>query len=364
MFVKSLDLKQFRNYENLSIEFAEGTNILYGSNAQGKTNILEAIYLSGTTKSHRGSKDRDMIEIGKDESHIRMMIDRSGNDYRIDVHLKKNKGKGYAVGGVPLKRAADLFGIASFVFFSPEDLNMIKNGPAGRRRFLDILLCGIDRIYMSDLTAYTRCISQRNALLKEISYDRARISELDVWDIEAVLYGKKIIERRDRFIREFETQVQEKHSSLSSGKESLRLIYEPNVRAELFEEKMYLNRENDLRMKTTGTGPHRDDLAFLANGMDLRLYGSQGQQRTAALSVKMAEIDTIKNEKHEMPVLLLDDVLSELDSERQKALLKSIHSTQTLVTCTGLDEFTLTSFKAEKIFYVCGGKVELRHDQS
>ncbi len=358
MFVKSLDLLNFRNYETLSIEFDPGTNILCGSNAQGKTNILEAIYLAGTTKSHRGSKDRDMIRIGADESHIRMDTDRRGVGYRIDVHLKKGKGKGYAVGGVPLRKAADLYGFASIVFFSPEDLNIIKNGPSGRRRFLDLTLCGIDRVYMSDLSSYMRCLGQRNALLKEISFRSERISELDVWDVQLALYGKKITERRGRFIRDFSVTAAEKHLVLSGGKEKLELLYEPNAPEGDFEDLLLAGRDNDIRMRSTGTGPHRDDMAILANGMDLRPYGSQGQQRTAALSMKLAEIETILSEKNEMPVLLLDDVLSELDRDRQDALLAAIDRTQTIITCTGMDESVRERLKADRVFMVADGRAE------
>ena len=357
MFVKSLDLKNFRNYESLSIEFHPGTNILYGGNAQGKTNILEAVYMAGTTKSHRGSKDRDMIRMGEEESHIRMVADRRGNEYRIDVHLKKNRGKGYAVGGVPLRRAADLYGIASIVFFSPEDLNIIKNGPAGRRRFLDLMLCGIDRIYMTDLSTYGKALSQRNALLKEISFNSRRLDELDVWDMQIASCGGRIIKKRAEFIEEFREIAAERHASLTGGGERLKLRYEPNAAAEDLGEKLRRNRDMDIRLRMTSAGPHRDDLAILANGMDLRPYGSQGQQRTAALSMKMAEIETIRQEKKEMPVLLLDDVLSELDADRQDALLMSIRRTQTLITCTGLDEFVKKRFDADKVFHIAGGKM-------
>ena len=359
MFVKSLDLQNFRNYETLSVSFDPGTNIIYGANAQGKTNILEAIYLTGTTKSHRGSKDRDMIRMSAEEGHIRMTTDRRGNEYRIDVHLRKNRGKGYAVGGVPLRRAADLFGIVSLVFFSPEDLNMIKNGPSGRRRFLDQILCGTDRVYLSDLSGYAKCLIQRNALLRELSFCPGRMPELDIWDQQLSEYGRRITAARTRFVDAFRKTAAEKHLLLTDGRERLKLRYEPSVSSdENFEEVLFSKRENDIRMKSTGAGPHRDDMAILANGMDLRPYGSQGQQRTAALSMKLAEIGTIFEKKKEMPVLLLDDVLSELDRERQNALLDTIRDTQTLITCTGMDESVRERLRADKVFHVKEGRLE------
>ncbi|MDO4620137.1 MAG: DNA replication/repair protein RecF [Lachnospiraceae bacterium] len=361
MYVKSLDLDNFRNYRSLSIEFDRGINILYGSNAQGKTNILEAVCLAGTTKSHRGSKDRDMIRMGEEESHIRMFIDRRGIDYRIDLHLRKNKAKGAALGGVPVKRAAEIFGLVSLVFFSPEDLNIIKNGPAARRKFLDQLLSGIDRLYLNDLTTYSKILSQRSALLHELQYHPDRMGELDVWDLQLSVVGERIIAAREEFLKKFNETAAQKHASLSGNKERLELLYEPNTKKGQLEERLLKNRDSDLRMKLTGAGPHRDDILIRADGMDLRTFGSQGQQRTAALSMKMAEIVTIEKEKGEMPVLLLDDVLSELDSDRQRALLSSIRDTQTLITCTGLDDFVQNSFQADKLFYVEQGTIK---DQS
>lgn len=360
LYVKTLDLLNFRNYESLSLTLDPGTNLFYGSNAQGKTNILEAIYLSGTTKSHRGAKDRDMIRIGQEEGHIRMTADRRGNEYRIDVHLKKGRGKGYAVGGVPLKRASDIFGIANIVFFSPEDLGIIKNGPSARRRFLDLLLSGTDRIYFSDLAVYVRALNQRNALLKEMQLrEEERLDELSVWDEQLAASGSRIIKRRRDFISEFAVFAAEKHAFLTGGGECLGLVYEPNTEEMEFYERLKMNRHADIRLKTTTAGPHRDDIAIFANGMDLRTYGSQGQVRTAALSMKMAEIETVLAKKHEMPVLLLDDVLSELDRNRQDALLSLIENTQTLITCTGMDESVKGRLKADRVFHVKEGKAEI-----
>ena len=359
MFVKELDLLNFRNYEKLSIEPAEGVNIFYGDNAQGKTNILEAVFLAGTSKSHRGAKDRSMIRLSENESHIRMILDRLGNEYRVDMHLKKNASKGIAINGVPVKRAAELFSIASFVFFSPEDLRIIKMGPSVRRQFLDLMISSIDPLYLNDLLQFNKIIDQRNALLHEAAFDEKRLSELDIWDMQLVLTGKKIISGRKKFIEEFSLICADRHAELTSGNEKLKLIYEPNTSEEELEEKLKRLRSYDLKTKMTNAGPHRDDLGIEANGMDLRTFGSQGQQRTAALSMKLAQIDVITKERHQKPVLLLDDVLSELDGSRQEALLKAIRGTQTWITCTGVEDFLKTGFQAERLYHVKAGTVEI-----
>ena len=361
MFVKSVDLKNFRNYRELSLEFDPGVNILYGDNAQGKTNILEAVYLSGTTRSHRGSKDKDMILMGEDESHIRMITDIRGNLYRTDVHIRRGKGKGYALNGVPVKKASELYGIADLVFFSPEDLGIIKHGPSARRKFLDLLLCGVDRIYFSELAKYARILDQRNALLKKINFGGGREDELDVWDAALIEYGEKIIARREAFIEELRDEAAKHHLTLTDGAERLKISYEPASARAAFADNIARGRKYDIKSGTTNTGPHRDDMAVLANGMDLRIYGSQGQQRTAALSMKLAEIDTIFKAKGQMPVLLLDDVLSELDGRRSEALLRAVRMTQTLITCTGLDEFVKNKFHADRTFLVKDGTAKENH---
>ena len=363
MYIESIELKNYRNYEYLYIELDPATNILYGDNAQGKTNILEAAYLCGTTKSHRGSRDREIIRFGQEESHIRMMVRRDGISRKIDVHLKKNKSKGIAVDGIPIKKASELFGIVNLVFFSPEDLNIIKNGPGERRRFLDMELCQLDKIYLQDLAGYNQVLNQRNKLLKDISFSPRLADTLDVWDMQLVHYGKKIIGARKRFIGELNGMIRDLHASLTGGRESIYLNYEPNVDEELLEERLAASRDRDLKFKQSSVGPHRDDFCVQVNDIDIRKFGSQGQQRTAALSLKLSELALVKKRIGENPVLLLDDVLSELDSSRQNYLLQSIHQIQTLITCTGLDEFVSNRFEINKIFRVIDGNVFKNNDE-
>lgn len=357
MIIKSLKLKNYRNYDLLDLNFDPKTNILYGDNAQGKTNILEALYLSGTTKSHRGTKDRDIIRFGCDESHLETVVEKKGSCFQIDMHLKKNSPKGIAIDKIPIRKASELFGIVHFVFFSPEDLNIIKEGPAGRRRFIDLELSQLDRIYLNNLSNYNRVINQRNSLLKEI-YDKDNLMDtLDIWDMQLVEYGTKVLERRKEFIEQVNKIISDIHYKLTGGKERISLIYEESTGNIPLEKALARNRDRDIRMKSTSAGPHRDDVCFVTDeGLDIRKFGSQGQQRTAALSLKLSEIELVKQVIHDTPILLLDDVLSELDKHRQNYLLDSIHDIQTIITCTGLDEFVNHRFSINKIFHIKNGK--------
>ncbi len=341
------------------MNFDEKINIIYGDNAQGKTNILESMYVCATSKSHRGSKDREIIRFDNDESHIKVNVKKNDMNYRIDMHLKKNKPKGIAVNGIPIKRAVELFGILNIVFFSPEDLNIIKNGPSERRRFIDMELSQLDKIYLDCIINYNKVVNQRNSLLKEYAFSGREdiISSLDIWDMQLVKYGNDVIKSREKFVKEINDLVKSIHTKLSGDREQLEIIYEPCVKEQDFESELVRVRDRDLKFKCTNIGPHKDDMCFLINGMDVRKYGSQGQQRTAALSLKLAEIELVKQIIHDTPVLFLDDVLSELDSRRQNFLLDSIGNIQTMITCTGLDEFINNRFSINKIFKVVNGTV-------
>jgi DNA replication and repair protein RecF len=369
MNIESLELKNFRNYGELHMEFCPGTNLLYGDNAQGKTNILEAIYVCATARSHRGSKDREVIEFGTDEAHIRLTIRKKESCSRIDMHLKKDRPKGIAVNGVPIRKASELFGIVNVVLFSPEDLNIIKNGPADRRRFMDLELCQLNRLYVHSLVGYNRVLLQRNRLLKDIGFRQDLKETLDVWDLQLVEYGKKLIRYRQLFLEELKPVIRGIHSELSGNREVLNIEYEPNVAEDQMENAVRKSRESDLKQKMTLVGPHRDDIGFYValpeqqeKGIDIRKFGSQGQQRTAALSLKLAEIEMIRKSLKEDPVLLLDDVLSELDTNRQIHLLSAIRNIQTVITCTGMDDLNGKDFKIDRRFEVKGGTVALKEE--
>lgn len=357
MIIKSLELADFRNYDFLHIDFESGTNILYGDNAQGKTNILEAIYLSAITKSHKGSKDRDIVNFNKEEAHIRTYLEKDGIETRIDMHLRKNKSKGIAIDGQKIKKAAELIGLLNVVFFSPEDLSIIKNGPSERRRFVDMELCQLDQFYLYNLNHYNKIVNQRNKLLKDMYFNPSLRDTLNIWDSQLVSFGSKIIERRQLFVEQLNEIILEIHRKLSGGKEDLVIKYEPDTSIENYEKILSSNQERDIKLKQTTTGPHRDDFCFSTGNIDIRKFGSQGQQRTAALSLKLSEIELVRKITKDNPVLLLDDVLSELDSNRQNYLLSTIGDIQTIITCTGLDEFVNNRFEIDKVFHIENGTI-------
>ena len=357
MFIKSVQLEGYRNYKNSTVYFDKGTNVLFGDNAQGKTNVLEAIFICATTKSHRMCRDKEIINFDENEAHIVLYLDKGGIEYKIDIVLRKDKSKFVAINGSKIKKAAELLGILNVVLFSPEDLSIIKNGPAERRNFIDTELCQLDSIYLYNLSKYNKIVEQRNKVIKDSYVNPKILDTLDIWDQQLITYGTTIIEKRTEFVKELCKIIKEVHSKLTDGKENIELIYEPNVTVEDFEKELKRNRNKDIKAKITSVGPHRDDLSFIINDIDIRKYGSQGQQRTTALSLKLSEIEIVKKITGHVPVLLLDDVLSELDSNRQNYLLKTIGDIQTIITCTGLDDFVSNNFQIDKVIKVQKGTV-------
>lgn len=357
MIIEEMMLKDFRNYESLNISFSDGINILYGDNAQGKTNVLEAMFLSATTKSHRGSKDREIIRHGCDDAHIRVYMSKQNTGHKIDMHLRKNSPKGAAVDGISVRKSSELYGLLHVISFSPEDLSLVKDGPSERRRFMDMELCQLDRIYISSLSKYNKVLAQRNNLLKQLANDKSLMPTLEVWDDQLVTYGKEIIKTRRAFIEELKDILREKHEKISGGLEKLEIEYKPMAGEDEFADKLKNGLERDMFLKATNIGPHKDDIYFYINGDSVRNYGSQGQQRSVALSLKLSEIELVKKKINDSPVLLLDDVLSELDRKRSMALLNETGSVQTFITCTGLEEFIEKIKGSKRVFHVEGGKI-------
>ena len=355
MIIETLELKNYRNYDHLKLELSPGTNIFFGDNAQGKTNVLEAIFLACTSKSYRIIHDRDLIQFGHDEAHIKMETRKRKVPYRVDMHLKKNKPKGIAIDEIPIRHASELFGIANVVCFSPEDLSLIKDGPALRRRFMDLELCQLDKVYLYNLARYNRTLNQRNKLLKDMILRPALADTLSVWNEQLCLYGEQVITIREEFIRELQSIIGRIHHQLTGGVEELSISYDRNVAAENFATALDRNGEQEKRQHLTLVGPHRDDLCFTIDGKDIRKFGSQGQQRTAALALKLSEIELVRQRIDDHPILLLDDVLSELDSKRQNYLLDLLSDTQNIITCTGLDEFVNHRFHIDELFHVVNG---------
>ena len=357
MYITEVSLQNFRNLAQLKIEPSEGINVIYGSNAQGKTNFLESLYFCAMGRSLRGKSDQQLIRFDAEESHIRMMVQRKNLYDRIDVHLKKDEKKGIAVNGLPVRKLGDLFGTLYAVIFSPEDLSLVKDGPAERRRFLDMELCQLSKVYYYDLQQYYRILKQRNNLLKEIQKKPQLQETLFVWDDQLAEYGERIIAARKRFLIRLDEIAAEKLSQLTGGRDHLQTIYKPNCEEGMLAEKLRKNIDRDIYFGSTQSGPHKDDILFSIDGREVKVYGSQGQQRTTALAARLAEIDLIREETGEEPVLLLDDVFSELDENRQKFLLQSIEGLQAFVTCTGIEDSVKKYISKDNLFYVENGVI-------
>ncbi len=357
MFVKTIKLKNFRNYKELDLELDKGVNIFTGLNAQGKTNLLESIFLVSIGKTFRSKSDKDTITFGEDFSYIKLSVDNEMVTDNIEMKIDKNSKKSILINGIGIRKHSELMGLSLVVSFSPDDLAILKNSPVERRRFIDVELCQLSNVYYYNLKQYNSILKQRNTLLKTVKYDISQKDSLFVWDMQLVEYGKKIMEAREKFLLDVNEFASKIHYDITNGKEKLEVVYKPNVRTENFAQKLEKSIERDIITGSTSYGIHKDDINFFINGVDVRLFGSQGQQRTTALSLKLAEIELIKETKNCEPILLLDDVLSELDKERQKYLIERIDDIQVILTCTGVDDF-IDKFKSRyKIFYVENGMI-------
>lgn len=361
MNITKVELKDFRNYESLKLEFHPKVNIILGNNAQGKTNILESIFLSSLGKSFRTSNDYEMIRFGCKFFRIKIDAEKKNEDISVEMAVSK-ESKAVKLNGKKIKKIAELLENVYIVVFSPEDLKIVKEEPEKRRKFIDRELCQIKPMYYSNLSRYKKVLLQRNAMLKENS---PKISLLEIWDYELAEYGSKIILQRDHFIRKLDKISSEIHKNITNGKEKMHVQYESDVptmenledQKTIFIEKIKKAVEKDLQRRSTSVGPHRDDLKISVNGIDIRKYGSQGQQRTAALSLKLAEIMLIREETGEDAILLLDDVLSELDEERQNYLIHSLADIQLFITAAEMSEKVQGSLPEGCTYYVNNGQV-------
>ena len=358
MYIKHISLKGYRNLNEMTIDLKNGITIFYGANAQGKTNFLEAIYICSSGRSVRTKNDSQLIQFDALESHIQVLIQKENRNDKIDIHLKKENKKGIAVNGIPIKKLGDLFGICHAVIFSPEDLELIKEGPTQRRRFMDMEICQMNTVYYYNLQQYYRILKQRNHLLKEIQKKSALKDTLFVWDEQLIDMGKRIIASRKEFLEKLNEIASQKQKQLTGGKDELKIEYKPNSLENQLEEKIKRNLQRDILLGATQCGPHKDDILFLVNGNDVKKYGSQGQQRTTALSTRLAEIDLIETETKQKPILLLDDVLSELDKSRQSFLMESIGNLQAIITCTGIEDAIKSYIGQAYLFCVEQGNIQ------
>lgn len=358
MRITEVSLQGFRNLEKLHILPTEGMNVFYGENAQGKTNFLESLYFCAMGRSMRTKNDWQLICFQEEESHIRLFVSRKNRNERIDVHLKRSEKKGIAVNGLPVRRLGDLFGTLYTVIFSPEDLSLVKEGPGERRRFMDMELCQLSRVYYYDLQQYYRILKQRNNLLKEIQKKPNLKDTLFAWDGQLIEYGERIMAARSDFITRLSKIACRKLEALTGGAERLEILYKPNCEMGGLAVKTENGLQRDLYLGSTSHGPHKDDMVFIVNGRDAKNFGSQGQQRSIALATKLAEVDLIREETDELPVLLLDDVLSELDEHRQRFLLESVGGLQAFLTCTGIEDAVRGYVGAGNLFHVVDGRIE------
>lgn len=344
MKINNLKLKNYRNYKELDINFYDGINIFYGENAQGKTNILESIYIFSSSRSHRGAKDKELIKFDEEKSIIEIDFISQKRNQNAQINIYKDKNKDLSVNGISRTRQKALFGIFSTVIFSPEDLNLIKGSPEERRRFMDTDISQLKPEYFKIIKDYKKVLSLKNNLLKE---NTINCDLLDVYDEKLSHLASKITVHRLRFIERIKELATKAIYYISDKKENIEIFYNPGIEAlfnpdiksirEKYQEEFKKIREEEILRKTTLIGPQRDDIEFFLNGKDAKIYCSQGQQRSIILSLKLAEFEFMKEVLGENPVLLLDDILSELDIKRQNKLLNFIRDNQTIITCTDKD---------------------------
>ncbi len=367
MLVRSLILRNYRNYKELFLDFSDNINIFLGKNAQGKTNIIESVYYSSLGHSHRTRNDSEIILWEQPEALLRLTMERMEVQQEIKIEFRREKRRKILWNESPISRS-ELIGKLHTVLFSPEDLFLIKGAPSGRRRFLDRELSQASPAYYHDLLNYTRIVSQRNVLLKRIRDHKSNADQLDLWDRQLADYAVRIVKKRQEAVGKLNRLSNLMQRRISADAEELSISYdisgmEENMTKDMaswYNEKMMNSRESDILRGSTGIGPHHDDLILKVNDVDLRSYGSQGQQRTGALALKLSELEFLHSETGEYPVLLLDDVMSELDKGRRQQLLDFIRqeNIQTLVTATDEAYFPQTGMDA--VYDVNGGTVKKR----
>lgn len=359
MYIKTLQLLDYRNFKTLAIRLGENVNVFMGNNAQGKTNILEAIYYCAFARSHRTNRDKELVEINSNRAFIRVDVAKSRLDKRIDINILKDGKKAIQINSIKVTKIGELVGTFNVVMFSPEDLKIVKESPGIRRKFLDMELCQLNSKYYYNLVQYNKILNQRNTVLKNKSIDE---SMLDVYDMQLAKYGKLIIKSRLGYIDKLNQYAKDIHRDITSGKEEIEFKYISVVKnLEDIENSMLSQlksaRKKDIDKRTTSIGPHRDDFTILLNSMDAKIYGSQGQQRTSVLTIKFSSLKIIKELTGEYPVLLLDDVLSELDFSRKAYILRSIKGIQSIITCTGIEDLTNYLDEKSKVFKVKEGSI-------
>ena len=359
MYIKKIQMLNYRNYKSLSLDLGKNVNVFMGDNAQGKTNILEAIYYCAFAKSHRTSKDRELINWNEENAYISVLVGKDRLDKAIDINILKDGRKAIRINKVKASKIGELFGNFNVVMFSPEDLRIIKDSPGIRRKFIDMELCQLNSKYYYNLVQYNKVLNERNIILKNKKVDE---NIIDIYDIQLANFGNNIIRQRLDYINKLNFYGNNIHKEISSGKENIEFKYISTVKDfENIEDNFYSllkkNRSKDIDKGTTSIGPHRDDFTVFINDIDAKSFGSQGQQRSAVLTMKFSSLKIIKELTSEYPVLLLDDVLSELDFNRKRYILSTIGEIQTIITCTGIEDLTSYLDNKSKVFKVKDGEI-------
>ncbi|MCR1952955.1 MULTISPECIES: DNA replication/repair protein RecF [unclassified Clostridium] len=359
MYIKRLQMLNYRNYKSLNITLGKNVNVFMGDNAQGKTNILEAIYYCAFAKSHRTSKDRELINWNSDSAYVSLLVGKDRLDKNIDINILKDGKKAIKINKIKVSKIGELFGNFNVVMFSPEDLKIIKDSPGVRRKFIDMELCQLNSKYYYNLVQYNKVLNERNVVLKNRKLDT---EVLDIYDIQLANFGYHIIMERLKYINKLNFYGKDIHKDISSGKENVEFKYISTIKnlediENSFYEALRKNRKKDIEKGTTSIGPHRDDFIVLINDVDIKSFGSQGQQRSAVLTIKFSSLKIIKEMTSEYPVLLLDDVLSELDFNRKRYILSTIGEIQTIITCTGIEDLTNYLDDSSRVFKVKEGEI-------
>ncbi|HHY23580.1 MAG TPA: DNA replication/repair protein RecF [Clostridiaceae bacterium] len=372
MRIKEIKLINFRNYSKLQLDFCKNYNIIYGKNAQGKTNILEAIFLCSSGRSHRTSKDNELIKFMEDSYFVKIILEKKHTDSIIEIYYKRDERKRIKINEVPIKKNGELMGQLNTVIFSPEDLSIIKDGPLERRRFIDIALSQLKPTYFYDLQQYSRILTQRNHLLKSINKGTNKKNSLrdtlEIWNEKLVEIGSRIILERGKYLSGLNEKAGENHHRLTGSTEEIQIVYSPSILVEklddvnnirkAFMEKIETSEEREIKNGVTLFGPQRDDMEIRINNKNVRIYGSQGQQRTAVLTLKLSEIEILKEFLGEYPILLLDDVFSELDSVRQNYIIESLDNIQAFITTTEKVLYGNIRENNRRLYFVENGMVK------
>lgn len=348
MYIEKIKLSNFRNYIEQEIELDKNINIFYGNNAQGKTNIIEAIYLSAIGKSYRTSKDKELININKSFAIDEIKYSKKDREGTVKIEILDKKQ--ISVNGIKAKKMSEVLGNINIVLFTPDDIDIFKEGPSRRRKILDIMISQLRPNYLYNLNMYNKVLEQRNNYLKQIKFENKPEAMLDIWEEKLADYAEIIYNYRKEFVKKIKDKIVDIHKKITDNKEILSVEYISNFcNKEEFIKSLERHRRRDIIKGFTGKGIHRDDLKLYINDEEIEIYGSQGQRRSTILSIKLSELEIIKEEIEEMPILLLDDFMSELDKERREKFLEDVKDTQIIITCT--DKLELEN-RYKKIFYV------------